>query len=93
MSKHTKGPWLITMRDTENYVHTLENDTNPVAHVFSVYGGDREANTRLVAAAPDMYEILKRIYYNTDTRTMERLEEDGITLFELEALINKVEGK
>lgn len=58
MNTFTKGPWLVSHRDSESYVFTLENDTNPVAHVYCVYGNDREANARLIAAAPDLLKAL-----------------------------------
>lgn len=59
--KHTPGPWMHTKRDSEDTVHTLLNETNPVAHVFSVYGTDREANARLIACAPELLEALQRL--------------------------------
>lgn len=53
MSKHTSGPW-----DAVDQGHVWKNlQLIAVAHP----GRDAEANARLIAAAPDLLEVLKEL--------------------------------
>lgn len=61
MSGHTKGPWTIT----ENY-RTIRGEGKTqylVAYIAPASVGESEAdaNARLIAAAPSMYDIIKLI--------------------------------
>lgn len=67
MSKHTSGPWI--MKPIRDFTHTIfqveiSNANNPywVAKV-NLYGNQEisRSNARLIAAAPEMYELLKAI--------------------------------
>jgi hypothetical protein len=60
MSKHTPGPWKVT---SESYNPLIEcEDGYVIAQIkgvsLNVAGFDYEANARLIAAAPRMYELL-----------------------------------
>ena len=74
MSKHTAGPWHS---DGERVV----TKTGRVRKVADVYPPERAANARLIAAAPEMLEMLRRFVAiergmtsaNAGTRTTERL--------------------
>lgn len=68
-TQHTKGPWIVRGHDESqggslivSLSADIEND------VASVYGGnedeplEREANARLIAAAPELLEALKDVY-------------------------------
>lgn len=68
MMKHTAGPWNAhyapaeSMSDgREGYVITREGYGGCFAVVRGALGRSDEANARLIAAAPDMYEALERI--------------------------------
>lgn len=61
MSAHTRGPWLL---DTESPGHVMTQDGYAIADCFLVYSSlDKRqclANARLIAAAPELYELLER---------------------------------
>ena len=73
MSKHTPGPWSLSdgwqpdphaIVDTQNVYGAAP--AGVVAHVVRAsqdgeYSAEREANARLIAKAPEMYEALVRI--------------------------------
>ena len=67
MSKHTPGPWTVTDED-DFYGLAIEaagreGEYVPVARVPVDYDDrpEREANARLMAAAPDLLEALKAL--------------------------------
>ena len=70
--KHTPGPWTITpdevrINQTKMQVLEISSEEMPywIAYVqsskpYTDYKGDSKANANLIAAAPDMYEALKK---------------------------------
>ncbi len=59
-TKHTPGPWIVTEGDNV-YAKRNEGPSLPVASCAvsrSVTTKHRQANARLIAAAPDMLEAL-----------------------------------
>ena len=59
-SRHTQGPWSYN-EESPNRVTAPEGDT-----VAATYGGmvgieEQVSNTRLIAAAPTMYEYIARM--------------------------------
>jgi hypothetical protein len=69
MSKHTHGPWHVGERDPY-FVYAA--DGHMVAdcgriHIRSI--DEMEANARLCATAPEMYEALKMLPLDTLSRT------------------------
>jgi hypothetical protein len=81
MSEHTEGKWTYTEEMLNNtlYYDVVSNDEY-IAHVH--YGN--EANARLIAAAPEMYDLLK-INRDTNGFTFKQIEE----VYEL---IKQIEG-
>ena len=65
MSKFTKGQWLLDDQDNVyvNYINDEGKNEKVyiVPYANGIYEGEAEFNARLIAAAPEMYEILKRI--------------------------------
>lgn len=59
-SKHTKGPWDLS-RGTEVTTIIANKKITPFKHVGRIYGENRDANARLISAAPEMLELLKEI--------------------------------
>ena len=65
--KHTPGPWTDNYRFTPAQAH-LEIYATPgarcIAKVFNAdfSHGEKEANARLIAAAPELLEALKNLY-------------------------------
>lgn len=61
MSKHTKGPWKY-QEESDAYTHIVRAKNNyMICHLLQDSSGTTEANARLIAAAPTMYETLKNI--------------------------------
>lgn len=64
MSGHTKGPWRATPRPREavTYIESMAVNGHAgwIANVFGTEG-ENEANARLIAAAPAMYEALRKV--------------------------------
>ena len=62
---YTKGEWKVTRNGVIGYIVSTETSNicqmaKPDLHdIYAV--GESEANARLVAAAPEMYEVLKDI--------------------------------
>lgn len=57
--KHTPGKWEIRKGKRKDTV-SVETDAAYIAEVYGQDYDDGEANARLIAAAPDMLEALKR---------------------------------
>ena len=86
---HTKGPWEVR-RCSEEIGMPLEV-VAPSRHVAKIYEHSHvEANARLIAAAPALYEALKAMYavwgYKSDGHTPELSDQ-------VEAALALVEGK
>ena len=71
MSKHTAGPWESVDLGTSiidliggRFVIKAQEAPGGIGHTIGGLGLEEEANARLIAAAPEMAEILKRILAN-----------------------------
>lgn len=65
MSKHTPGPWGHKTWDINKdgeFNYTVEKDDKSICEIVGT-GEQAEANARLIAAAPDLYETLCRMSY------------------------------
>ena len=69
MSKFTKGKWEVVNAGEKNfktqlfYGYHVFSAAKPIAKIFEALddnGNNTQANARLIAAAPEMYELLKR---------------------------------
>ena len=95
MSKHTPGPWATDRNNVHaaqiaTIHHCLNNDWVEVwsPNAIAAEQEEMEANARLIAAAPDMLQVLAHVRsvlpdqkWADDTRRM------------VDAVIAKVEGK
>jgi hypothetical protein len=73
MSKHTPGPWVKDYGYTLGHIKAIsprQGTWTPTVARYDIGAPDypaikdpeeREANARLIAAAPELYEALKRI--------------------------------
>ena len=61
--KFTPGPWVAYPHLRRRNHTEISADNLPVISIASVYGvkNQKMANARLIAAAPDMYEALKKL--------------------------------
>lgn len=94
-TKHTPGKWTSTKA---TITYTQFNITAKDAFIGEVGGGlqsddEIEANARIIAASPEMYEVLKFIYSSVDWSSEAWNNDDGQKhKNELESLIKKIEG-
>lgn len=54
-AQHTPGPWTVTE------IGTIEDDSHNPAQIASISPRNREANARLISAAPEMLEALEQL--------------------------------
>jgi hypothetical protein len=79
--KHTKGPWTYD----ETYGLIMAGETIEVAACHAGRGGDAKANARLIAAAPEMLELIEELADQPG-----QLHEDVIRM---KRLIAQIKGK
>lgn len=84
MTKHTPGPWVV---DEQSQSLRILAGRQVVADV-SVYAFECGANSRLIAAAPDLLEALKRL---RDWHRIEYLSHPDVDAV-ADAAIAKAEG-
>ena len=106
MNKHTPGPWRVEEEsgDLFIYAHPYEYDISigmafkPVRDLLEDRTtGEHEANARLIAAAPELLEVLENL-----VRNIEYLVEDGtlcheevnghMSIIDARAAISKARG-
>lgn len=93
MSTHTPGPWTAVGRAIEADSPEREGFTDVVGWISDDYGERRaDANARLIAAAPDMYDILKDLWANQANIFYADLYTAGFGL-KIVAAIAKAEGR
>lgn len=63
MNKHTPGPWVVNKEDFLD-VYAPNDGAYTVATVAVTTDDEDEANSKLIAAAPDMAEALADIVNN-----------------------------
>lgn len=65
-SKHTPGPWFVENKNPSEFGLTISADQEfrttrlEICHIAG-YGEDQNSNARLIVAAPDLLNALKRI--------------------------------
>jgi len=91
--EHTKSPWFVSIQGIDNVTNeriiriaTTENNK----------WGDAEKDKNIIAAAPDMYEILKN--HLDELETLEPLQTErkqwmNRHINELRSIIAKAEGR
>ena len=79
---HTLGPWSgVGFDDGQRFI--AGGDGQPVAKILERERGEFEANTRLIASAPDLLAALKSFVYSYDD------EEAGDLAVRMEAIIDE----
>lgn len=78
MSKHTPGPWIITE------IGTIEDDSHNPVQICAISPRNREANARLIADAPEMYDLLKDL--------LPKLAAHGMRTDEVRAILARIDS-
>ena len=97
MSNFTPGPWEA-VKDNDFYGYSIVTKDNKVKVVASFIDS---ANARLIAAAPEMLEVIhdllepayERYQYVLETDTPDEAEVYKETIDQAEALLRRIEGE
>jgi hypothetical protein len=91
MSKHTPGPWSISIGG--NYIcgDSLRWRETIICEVNMDHKRAR-ANARLIAAAPDMLEACEQLIADADVRRGAYMYADSNVLDMIRAILARVEG-
>jgi hypothetical protein len=96
MTQHTPGPWTLTVDqgvqfiDTDNRIETVIEIVNGEAGITPCYATN-EADARLIAAAPDLLDVL--VEFLCDQETMNPPYRNEAICERARAAIAKAEGK
>jgi hypothetical protein len=94
MSKHTPGPWIVAAHedDDEGFAVVGGEYQMPVALPQSTVGGEAEelANARLIAAAPDLFDALRRLLATSRGNASEHEAGCGCAVHEADKAIARV---
>jgi hypothetical protein len=82
-AQHTPGPWVIKENTGWDEAWCDWHDVGPI----SLMGGEADANSRLIAAAPDLLEALK------ETLAVATRNEEGAFADRARVIIAQAEGK
>ena len=92
MSKFTKGTWMPSNNGTSNCVDVIDSTGHRICEFFDCLmwhedEAEDKANIRLIAAAPEMYRLLKAF--------AECLHEDGMfgLMEDAQELIARIDGE
>lgn len=99
MKHHTPGPWIIE-ENASHYPFVMAEDNNVVAALFEndgslYYGRSHEetiANTKLIAAAPDLLEALdyvQKVISNIDAWWIDIPDKGGFDISIIKSAIKK----
>lgn len=91
MKKYTVGPWHLGDQDAYNEV--FDTKGRIVAKVFEYHDGQGRYwgrdNTKLIAAAPDLFETLKTVWVNIPSHI---LAQYGLNEEEILTVLSKAKG-
>jgi hypothetical protein len=74
-SKHTQGPWGVEQTDYTNWIGFMRPDGRKLELIVCTTDRDslttealerNDANARLIAAAPELLELLERVAYHME---------------------------
>lgn len=103
-TKHTPGPWIGAgpsfgdplPRYTTEIITESEDENGEVRSICELpvvhHDDENEANARLIAAAPDLLEVLKHIRRCIPYGGFVQIHDNSMTLAQIDAAIAKAEG-
>ena len=93
-TKHTKGPWKRIQLDGFTYINP-ERETGEYALIAKITGHPyehnevKDANSKLIAASPDLLGVLKDIVYTWENFNVNRESQMGEAIQFAKEAINK----
>ena len=85
---HTPGPW----HDSGNPEYEIYKGNNPIASVIPSFTAEDEANARLIAASPEMYEVLQELADSMELAKNYGYEKEHAMIQEVLAKVEGGEG-
>ena len=101
MSKFTKGKWKVIRRYGIGTLSVVSEKNEDICSLLS-YPTNKwnlmEANARLIAAAPEMYEVLPfllaYLYEDSALATDKQHKQTALNnIYKIEALLKRIDGK
>jgi hypothetical protein len=95
MSEFTPGPWVFNGWERVRPVNGKDDGTDDICHVYGA-GKPTEANGKLLAAAPELYEACDECLHALRALIVHgQLSDDSIDYLEkkLNAALNKADGE
>ena len=95
-TKHTPGPWHVGSTIALRH-RVIDGNANEVATMKGEFELEKQANARLIAAAPEMLEALCSIYYMANLQLVLESKYSkptvAIIMSQLESAIAKARGE
>ena len=91
-TQHTPGPWILANSDAYNTVVIAQGAE--ICTVIEHQGGDRKANSRLIAAAPELLAALKALLSDAEDVGFEGISVEAFdSIHAARAALAKAEGR
>lgn len=92
---YTRGKWNVSVKNTCYEIHNGEYTIAETYLCKDLYSEkEDEANAKLIAKAPEMYQALKGLYDSAITTVGDQviIRTNTDTLIKLESLLNEIES-
>jgi len=96
MNRHTPGPWEISGTEYQRSVRGGKGRLFCAIAANERYAaGEKDANVRLIVAAPDMYDVLEQCLIHMNAKKLAGLwkDHDERLLRKVRQVIDKAEGR
>jgi hypothetical protein len=93
MHNHSKAPWSVETKSITQFVHNYVRDAQGkcICVTTDLIDNNKAAiDARLIAAAPEMYQVLNDIENTLDSGTYRSVEELEAMLKQVSAVLSKV---
>jgi hypothetical protein len=68
---YASTPWKACSRDETRTAIVRDSDGLGIAHVFGLIDAETDANARLISAAPDLLDALRKLLFEHDAISMQ----------------------
>lgn len=97
MTYHTAAPWSVTrtpanatVRPNQLLVTSKQDDVAVVLR--PKFGGDADANAKLLAASPEMFDLLREALVLLDSPDADEFEANRLAI-DIRAMLDRIVGK
>lgn len=94
MTAHSPAPWVAHKETPYRRAEVTRGvREDPIAEVYGASREEREANANVMAAGPEMLEVLRRLVATRPATRAARCDEDFAIAMAASAAIAKAEGR